>query len=44
MYSDGVAFETVNHAYKAVPDSGVTLMLLGGVLVGLESLRRKFRV
>lgn len=28
----------------AVPDGGVTLMLLGGALVGLESLRRKFRV
>ena len=26
-----------------VPDGGVTLMLLGGVLVGLETLRRKFR-
>ena len=27
-----------------VPDGGMTLMLLGGALVGLESLRRKFRV
>ncbi len=27
-----------------VPDGGMTLMLLGGVLVGLETLRRKFRV
>jgi len=27
----------------SVPDGGVTLMLLGGVLVGLETLRRKFR-
>jgi len=26
-----------------VPDGGVTLMLLGGALVGLETLRRKFR-
>ena len=26
-----------------VPDGGMTLMLLGGVLVGLETLRRKFR-
>ena len=26
-----------------VPDGGVTVMLLGGALVGLESLRRKFR-
>jgi len=27
-----------------VPDGGMTLMLLGGALVGLESLRRRFRV
>jgi hypothetical protein len=27
----------------AVPDSGVTLMLLGGALVGLETLRRRLR-
>jgi hypothetical protein len=26
-----------------VPDGGMTLMLLGGALVGLETLRRKFR-
>ena len=26
-----------------VPDGGVTLMLLGGALVGIETLRRKFR-
>jgi hypothetical protein len=26
-----------------VPDGGVTLMLLGGALVGLETLRRRFR-
>ena len=26
-----------------VPDGGMTLMLLGGVLVGLETLRRRFR-
>jgi len=42
MYSDGIAFETDNHAYAA-PDGGLTLMLLGGVLVGLEALRRRFR-
>ena len=29
---------------NVVPDGGMTLMLLGGALVGLESLRRKFRV
>lgn len=28
----------------AVPDGGMTLMLLGGALVGVETLRRKFRV
>jgi hypothetical protein len=28
----------------AVPDGGMTLMLLGGALVGFESLRRRFRV
>jgi hypothetical protein len=28
----------------ATPDGGMTLMLLGGALVGLETLRRKFRV
>ena len=27
----------------SVPDGGMTLMLLGSVLVGVESLRRKFR-
>jgi hypothetical protein len=27
-----------------VPDGGATLMLLGGALVGIETLRRKFRV
>lgn len=27
----------------SVPDGGMTLMLLGGALVGLESLRRRFR-
>jgi len=26
-----------------VPDGGVTLLLLGGVLVGLEALRRRLR-
>ncbi|MBS1858199.1 MAG: hypothetical protein JST11_22705 [Acidobacteria bacterium] len=28
----------------AVPDGGMTLMLLGSALVGIETLRRKFRV
>src|SRR5271157_2455403 len=29
---------------QLVPDSGMTLMLLGGTLVGVATLRRKFRV
>jgi hypothetical protein len=29
--------------YGSVPDGGTTLMLLGGALVGLEGLRRRFR-
>ena len=29
---------------SSVPDGGMTLMLLGGVLLGVETLRRKFRV
>jgi hypothetical protein len=28
---------------NAVPDGGMTIMLLGGALVGLETLRRRFR-
>ena len=35
----GFAAGTVN-----APDGGMTLMLLGGALVGIETLRRKFRV
>jgi len=35
----GFATGTVN-----APDGGMTLMLLGGALVGVETLRRKFRV
>jgi hypothetical protein len=42
MSSDIAAFETDNHAYAA-PDGGMTLMLLGSALVGLETLRRRFR-
>src|SRR5271157_4418619 len=30
--------------FDTVPDGGMTLMLLGGTLVGLATLRRKFRV
>ncbi len=29
--------------FETVPDGGVTLMLLGGALVGLGALRRRFR-
>jgi hypothetical protein len=29
--------------FDRVPDGGMTLMFLGGVLVGLETLRRRFR-
>jgi hypothetical protein len=35
--SEGIALQTV-------PDGGVTLMLLGGVLLSVETLRRRFRV
>ena len=38
-WTDGVPQE-----FTTVPDGGVTLMLLGGALVGLETLRRRFRV
>jgi hypothetical protein len=40
----GVLAFQVNGAPVGVPDGGMTLMLLGGALVGLETLRRKFRV
>jgi hypothetical protein len=40
-YNDRVI--TIESIEKRVPDGGMTLMLLGGVLVGLETLRRKFR-
>jgi hypothetical protein len=38
------AFEFDNIALQSVPDGGTTLMLLGGALVGLGALRRKFRL
>jgi hypothetical protein len=34
----------VDLSVSAVPDGGVTLMLLGGVLVGLDTLRRRVRL
>jgi hypothetical protein len=33
----------VDASVPSVPDGGMTLMLLGGALVGLETLRRRFR-
>ena len=38
------AISTPVSGSNGVPDGGMTLMLLGGALVGLETLRRKFRV
>ncbi len=37
----GLLYKVTVTGNVTVPDGGVTLMLLGGVLVGLESLRRK---
>ena len=34
----------VDVSTPAVPDGGMTLMLLAGALVGLEGLRRRFRL
>jgi hypothetical protein len=42
--SSQYAFEFDNIALQSVPDGGTTLMLLGGALMGLGALRRKFRV
>ena len=39
---EAVGGATLNTVF--VPDGGMTIMLLGGALVGLETLRRKFRV
>ena len=44
-----VTFSSTQYAFEfagvqaSVPDGGMTLMLLGGALVGLATLRRKFR-
>jgi hypothetical protein len=40
LVSEGITLE----ASKSVPDGGMTLMLLGGALVVVETLRRKRRV
>jgi hypothetical protein len=42
--SGGSGSAFVGGSDAPVPDGGMTLMLLGGVLVGFETLRRKFRV
>jgi hypothetical protein len=47
LWAGGVDYQT-QLFYKGggtvdVPDGGTTLMLLGGALVGLGALRRKFR-
>jgi hypothetical protein len=39
--SDSRGFQA--YAISSVPDGGATLMLLGGALIGLGALRRKFR-
>jgi hypothetical protein len=36
--------EDLQLSQSTVPDGGATLMLLGGALLGLGTLRRKFRV
>ena len=42
--SAGLSHISVFNSFKKdVPDGGATLMLLGGALVGLGALRRKFR-
>jgi hypothetical protein len=41
---NGISHVTLYNPGTSVPDGGFTLMLLGGALVGLEGLRRKFRV
>jgi hypothetical protein len=43
--TQGLSHISVFNSFKKdVPDGGATLMLLGGALVGLGALRRKFRV
>ena len=44
ILSSGNDFALDDIHLQQVPDGGVTLMLLGGALLGLETLRRKFRV
>jgi hypothetical protein len=51
LFASSTSTGTANNALSisqtisgSAPDGGVTVMLLGGVLVGLETLRRKARV
>jgi hypothetical protein len=39
----GLSHYSLYNPGTSVPDGGVTLMLLGGALVGIETLRRRFR-
>jgi hypothetical protein len=41
---NGCCGVAIDMSVSQVPDGGVTLMLLGGALVGLETLRPRFRV
>jgi hypothetical protein len=40
----GLSSWTLYNPTTNVPDGGMTLMLLGGALVGMETLRRRYRV
>ena len=41
---DGTNVNFANVSNTAVPDGGLTAILLGGVLMGIEALRRRVRV
>lgn len=43
-YAGQTGHERQDQLYYHVPDGGATLMLLGGALIGLGALRRKFNV
>lgn len=43
-WSYGLAIDSFTAVPEPVPDGGLTTMLLAGALLGLETLRRKFRV
>jgi hypothetical protein len=44
LISSGPYTGEIAQEFDQVPDGGMTLMLLGGTLVGIATLRRKFRV